>query len=103
MTRSSRRMATAGRAVVLSGLTVAIGLLALVVLPVPGLRSVGYGGMLIPLITTGVALTLLPALLGGIGPRIDWPRIRHESQASRSGPPGLEAWCATASPQRASR
>jgi putative drug exporter of the RND superfamily len=77
-------MATAGRAVVLSGLTVAIGLLALIVLPVPGLRSVGYGGMLIPLISTGVALTLLPALLGGIGPRIDWPRIRHESHASRA-------------------
>jgi RND superfamily putative drug exporter len=81
-------MATAGRAVVLSGLTVAIGLLALIVLPVPGLRSVGYGGMLIPLISTGVALTLLPALLGGIGPRVDWPRIRHESQASR----GWTAW-----------
>jgi RND superfamily putative drug exporter len=77
-------MATAGRAVVLSGLTVAIGLLALIVLPVPGLRSVGYGGMLIPLISTGVALTLLPALLGGIGPRVDWPRVRHESRASRA-------------------
>jgi RND superfamily putative drug exporter len=81
-------MATAGRAVVLSGLTVAIGLLALIVLPVPGLRSVGYGGMLIPLVSTGVALTLLPALLGGIGPRVDWPRIRHESRASR----GWTAW-----------
>jgi RND superfamily putative drug exporter len=77
-------MATAGRAVVLSGLTVAIGLIALVVLPVPGLRSVGYGGMLIPLISTCVALTLLPALLGGIGPRVDWPRIRHENHASRA-------------------
>ena len=77
-------MATAGRAVVLSGLTVAIGLIALVVLPVPGLRSVGYGGMLIPLISTGVALTLLPALLGGIGPRVDWPRVRHENHASRA-------------------
>jgi RND superfamily putative drug exporter len=76
-------MATAGRAVVLSGLTVAIGLVALVVLPVPGLRSVGYGGMLIPLVSTCVALTLLPALLGGIGPRVDWPRIRHEDHASR--------------------
>ncbi|HEY4427148.1 MAG TPA: MMPL family transporter [Solirubrobacteraceae bacterium] len=77
-------MGTAGRAVLLSGLTVAIGLIALVVLPVPGLRSVGYGGMLIPLISTTVALTLLPALLGGIGPRVDWPRVRHESQASRA-------------------
>jgi putative drug exporter of the RND superfamily len=77
-------VATAGRAVVLSGLTVAIGLLALVVLPVPGLRSVGYGGMLIPLVSTGVALTLLPALLGGVGPRVDWPRVRHEERASRA-------------------
>jgi RND superfamily putative drug exporter len=81
-------MATAGRAVLLSGLTVAIGLIALIVLPVPGLRSVGYGGMLIPLVSTGVALTLLPALLGGIGPRVDWPRVRHEAQASR----GWTAW-----------
>ena len=81
-------VATAGRAVVLSGLTVAIGLLSLVVLPVPGLRSVGYGGMLIPLVSTGVALTLLPALLGGIGPRVDWPRVRHEARASR----GWTAW-----------
>jgi RND superfamily putative drug exporter len=77
-------MATAGRAVILSGLTVAIGLLSLIVLPVPGLRSVGYGGMLIPLVSTGVALTLLPALLGGIGPRVDWPRVRHEARASRA-------------------
>jgi RND superfamily putative drug exporter len=77
-------MATAGRAVVLSGLTVAIGLLSLIVLPVPGLRSVGYGGMLIPLVSTGVALTLLPALLGGVGPRVDWPRVRHEARASRA-------------------
>ncbi|HEX3692676.1 MAG TPA: MMPL family transporter [Solirubrobacteraceae bacterium] len=81
-------MATAGRAVLLSGLTVAIGLLALIVLPVPGLRSVGYGGMLIPLISTTIALTLLPAMLGGIGPRVDWPKLRHESQASR----GWTAW-----------
>ena len=81
-------MATAGRAVVLSGLTVAIGLLSLIVLPVPGLRSVGYGGMLIPLVSTGVALTLLPALLGGIGPRVDWPHVRHEARASR----GWTAW-----------
>jgi RND superfamily putative drug exporter len=75
---------TAGRAVFLSGLTVAIGLAALVVLPVPGLRSVGIGGMLIPLVSIFVVLTLLPALLGGVGPRIDWPRIRKEQTASRA-------------------
>jgi putative drug exporter of the RND superfamily len=74
---------TAGHAVLLSGLTVAIGLVALIVLPVPGLRSVGYGGMLIPLVSVASTLTLLPALLGSIGPRVDWPRVRKESSASR--------------------
>lgn len=74
---------TAGHAVVLSGLTVAIGLIALVVIPVPSLRSTGIGGMLIPLVSILVVLTLLPAILGGIGPRVDWPRIRHEQLASR--------------------
>ena len=77
-------MGTAGRAVLLSGLTVAIGLVSLVVLPVPGLRSVGYGGMLIPLVSTAVALTLLPAMLGSIGPRVDWPRVRDESHVSHA-------------------
>ncbi|SBW19877.1 MmpL domain-containing protein [Candidatus Protofrankia californiensis] len=76
-------MESAGHAVLFSGLTVAIGLVALVVIPVPFLRSVGYGGMLIPLISVAVTTTLLPALLGGIGPRVDWPRIRHENTASR--------------------
>ena len=76
-------VSTAGRAIALSGLTVGIGLVALVVLPVPGLRSVGIGGMLIPFVSVAVTLTLLPALLGGIGPRVDWPRLRHEAHASR--------------------
>jgi RND superfamily putative drug exporter len=78
-----RAVETAGRTVAVSGLTVAIGLFALIVLPVPGLRSVGIGGVLIPLISTFVVMTLLPALLGGIGPRVDWPRVRHEASASR--------------------
>ncbi len=64
----TRAMGTAGRAVVASGVTVAISLLALVVIPVPLLRSVGLGGMLIPLVSVAVVLTLLPAVLGSIGP-----------------------------------
>ncbi len=77
-------MATAGRAVLFSGVTVAIGLLALVVLPVPFLRSVGIGGALIPLASIAATLSLTPAILGGIGPRVDWPRIRREQAASRA-------------------
>jgi RND superfamily putative drug exporter len=81
-------MASAGRAVLFSGLTVGIGLLALVVLPVPFLRSAGIGGVLIPLISVAVALTLLPVILASIGPRLDWPRIRTDNAASR----GWSAW-----------
>jgi len=77
-------MRTAGHAVVSSAGTVAISLLALVVVPVPFLRSMGLGGMLIPLVSTAVVLTLLPAILGSIGPKVDWPRIRHETNASRA-------------------
>lgn len=79
-----RAMETAGRSVVLSGVTVAIGLLSLIVLPVPFLRSIGIGGMLIPLVSVAVVLTLLPALLGSVGPRWDWPKVRTEAVASRS-------------------
>jgi RND superfamily putative drug exporter len=77
-------MQRAGHAVVFSGVTVAIGLLALVVLPVPFMRSMGYGGALIPLASVLTTLTLTPAILGGIGPRVDWPKIRHENRASRA-------------------
>jgi RND superfamily putative drug exporter len=77
-------MQTAGHAVVFSGVTVAIGLLALIVLPVPFMRSMGYGGALIPLASVITTLSLTPAILGGIGPRIDWPKLRHENRASRA-------------------
>ncbi len=81
-------MTSAGRAVLFSGLTVGIGLLALVVLPVPFLRNAGFGGVLIPLVSVAVALTLLPVILASIGPRLDWPRIRTDNAASR----GWSAW-----------
>src|SRR5215212_1981008 len=77
-------METAGRAVVFSGVTVAIGLLALVALPLPFLRSMGYGGMLIPLVSTLVAITLLPVVLAKLGPRLDWPHRRTDDKASRA-------------------
>ncbi|HUR52040.1 MAG TPA: MMPL family transporter [Mycobacteriales bacterium] len=77
-------MTHAGKAVVFSGVTVAIGLLALLVLPVPFMRSIGIGGALIPLASVITTLTLTPAILGGIGPKVDWPKIRHENVASKS-------------------
>jgi putative drug exporter of the RND superfamily len=79
-----RAMETAGRAVVFSGITVAIGLLALIALPLPFLRSMGYGGMLIPLVSTLVAITLLPVVLAKVGHRLDWPHRRTDDRASRA-------------------
>jgi putative drug exporter of the RND superfamily len=76
-------METAGSSVVFSGTTVGIGLLALVVLPVPFLRSIGYAGMLIPIVSVVVSITLLPVILATIGPWIDRPRLRTERDASR--------------------
>ena len=77
-----RAMQTAGRAVVFSGTTVAIGLLAMIVLPLPFLRSIGYAGMLIPLVSVVVAITLLPIVLAKAGDRLDWPHIRSDDRAS---------------------
>ncbi len=79
-----RAMETAGRAVVFSGITVAIGLLALIALPLPFLRSMGYGGMLIPIVSVLVAITLLPIVLAKAGQRLDWPHRRSDDKASRA-------------------
>jgi putative drug exporter of the RND superfamily len=76
-------MARAGRAVVFSGVTVTIGLFALVVLPMPAMRSFGYAGALIPLVSVVVAVTLLPVILDVAGPRLDQNRFRNERTASR--------------------
>src|SRR3954470_13178028 len=78
-----RAMETAGRAVVFSGITVAIGLLALIALPLPFLRSMGYGARLLPLVSTLAAVTLLPVALAKMGQRLDWPHRRTDDKASR--------------------
>ncbi len=62
-----RTMTTAGRSVVFSGATVALGLALLVFIPVPFVRSLGIGGLLIPLVSVAAATTLLPALLSIYG------------------------------------
>ena len=64
-----RTMTTAGRAVMFSGATVAIGLALLLFMPLPFMRSMGVGGFLIPLISIIAAATLQPALLSVYGRR----------------------------------
>jgi len=64
-------IATAGRAVTFSGLTVSIGLMGLVSFRINMLRSVGIGGVLVVLLAVLAAITLLPAALAIIGTRVN--------------------------------
>ncbi|TPG12530.1 MMPL family transporter [Pedococcus bigeumensis] len=70
-----RTMTTAGRTVLFSGLIVAASLASLLLFPQNFLRSMGYGGMAAVLVAMLAALTVLPALLGVLGPRIEFGRM----------------------------
>jgi RND superfamily putative drug exporter len=77
-------VATAGRAVFFSGLTVLLGLLGLVLFEFMILRSVGVAGALVVGLAVVASLTLLPAILGVLGPRIDALSIRRGSAVGDS-------------------
>jgi RND superfamily putative drug exporter len=70
-------VATAGRAVFFSGLTVLLGLLGLILFEFMILRSVGIAGAIVVGLAVAAALTLLPALLTVIGPRLDRLSVRR--------------------------
>lgn len=77
-------VARAGRTISWSGLTVIIGLLGLLFSPILETRSVGIGGALVVCVSVLAALTLLPAALVLLGPRIDWfPLMRRSSGRTR--------------------
>jgi uncharacterized membrane protein YdfJ with MMPL/SSD domain len=75
-TALARTMATAGRTVAVSGFTVAISLAGLLIFPQVFLRSMGFGGMSAVLVAMLAALTLLPALLAMLGPKVDALSVR---------------------------
>jgi uncharacterized membrane protein YdfJ with MMPL/SSD domain len=81
-----RTMATAGRAVLFSGATVAIGLALLLFMPLPFIRSIGVGGFLIPLVSLAAAATLQPALLSVYG-RGGTKRVHVAAWLRRKGLP----------------
>ncbi len=80
-------MTHAGRSVIISGSTVAIGLLSMIILPLPFIRSIGIGGMLIPTVSVLASITLLPAMLSLLGPRINRLRVMPRRFVS---PPSAE-------------
>ena len=84
-------MTHAGRSVIVSGSTVAVGLLSMILLPLPFIRSIGIGGMLIPAVSVIAAITLLPALLATLGHRINSVRVMPR-RFTDSGHPEDGAW-----------
>jgi putative drug exporter of the RND superfamily len=69
-------MATAGKAVLMSGLTVIAALLAVTLVPVPAFRSVPLGIALAVMMVLAATLTLLPAALSHLGDRVNGGRVR---------------------------
>ena len=66
--------ATAGRTVLFSGITVVIALCGLLIVPLPYFQSLGLGAILVVLVSMAANLTLLPAFLAVLGPKINsWP------------------------------
>ena len=87
----ARTVATAGRTVAVSGITVALALASLMLFPEMFLRSMGYGGVATVLVDMLAALTLLPALLAVLGPRVNALRVRRSvRRAPAAGDSG--AW-----------
>jgi putative drug exporter of the RND superfamily len=65
----------AGRTLLISASTVAIGFLALLTVPISEIRSIGVAGVLVAGISMLLANTLVPAVLALLGPRIDMGRM----------------------------
>ena len=89
----TQAMDTAGKAVLFSGVTVLIALSAVLLVPSPAFRSMALGIMLAVTFLLAAALTLLPAVLAKLGPKVNRlsPRfLRRGSQRS----PRLAAWAA---------
>ncbi|GAA5085988.1 MMPL family transporter [Nocardia iowensis] len=78
-------MGSAGRTVIFSAFTVAIALAGLIWFPLEAIRSMGYAGIATALIAGATSVTVLPALLTVLGPRVDKWRVRR-----RSATPSME-------------
>ncbi|GCE11850.1 MMPL family transporter [Tengunoibacter tsumagoiensis] len=82
-------VATAGRAVAFSGLTVSIGLFGLTFFHINMLHSVGIGGIMVVLLAVIAALTLLPALLAMIGLKVNALPVRFPRFSKNKSVNGL--------------
>jgi RND superfamily putative drug exporter len=80
-----RAVATAGRSIFFSGTAVLIGLSGLLFFPFMFMRSIGVAGVMVVFVSVAAALTLLPALLGVLGHRINWLPVRRRGRMAGTG------------------
>ena len=78
----ARTVATAGRTILVSGVTVALALTSLMLFPEVFLRSMGYGGVATVAVVVIAAVTVLPALLAVLGHRVNALRVRKSVGAA---------------------
>ena len=88
---AAETMDTAGKAVLFSGLTVLISLTAVMLVPSPAFRSMALGIMVSVIFVLAATLTLLPAVLGKLGPRVDRLRSRWVHSGEHRSP-RFAAW-----------
>ncbi len=86
-----RVVSTAGRSIFFSGTAVLIGLSGLLFFPFMFMRSIGVAGVVVVFVSVSAALTLLPAVLGVLGNRVNALSVRH-----RRGPLGAGFWSRSA-------
>jgi putative drug exporter of the RND superfamily len=84
--------ATANRAVFFSGLTVVLALLGMFIIPASIFRSLAAGAILVTLAALAASMTLLPALLGLLGDRINWPRLAKRARVDSTFDPQGGFW-----------
>jgi RND superfamily putative drug exporter len=81
----SRTVATAGRSIYFSGLAVLIGLSGLLFFPFMFIRSIGVAGVVVVFVSVCAALTLLPAVLGILGHKVNALAVRRNRGAVGAG------------------
>ncbi len=92
VTAAVNTIATAGRAVLTSGMTVVVGFAALLLTPLTETRSVGIAGLAVVVVAVLLSITLLPALLAVLGRAIDKPRWLASRLAWYHRPAIWERW-----------
>ncbi len=84
--------ATANRAVFFSGMTVVLALAGMFIIPTTIFRSLATGAILVTLAAIAASMTLLPAIVGLLGDRVNWPRLSKRARIDSGHDPRGGFW-----------